>query len=190
MLVLPQALVVPAGGQYIGVLPVAIQKPRVAHIRHVVRRRVEVDILIVVAVQKVGNIEGAGHREEAGEDVRMAQRDVHRVIPAKAAANADEVAVLILQPDQRKQLVEDVFLILDLPGYAPARWDVAVVPALRIERVDAVELDLSVVDLVPDRADHAAIFELIEARLRAGEDNGRRAAVSVDKEFHIPAKTL
>src|SRR6202000_2550384 len=100
----------------------------------------------------------------------MAQRNIHRVIPAKAAAKADEVAVLILQPDQRKQLVEDVFLILDLPGYAPARRHVAVVPALRIEGVDAIKLNLTVVDLVPDRADHPAIFELIEPRLRAGEN--------------------
>jgi len=73
---------------------------------------------------------------------------------------------------------------------APARLHVAVVPALGVERVHAVKLDLPIVDLVADRGDHAAVFKLVEARLRTGKDNDGDATVSEGQQLHVPAQKL
>src|ERR1700761_915098 len=120
----------------------------------------------------------------------MTECDVYRMVATETAPEGDQVAVAILEPHQPEHLVENVLLILNLTRDAPTRWHVAVVPTFRIERVDTVELDLTVVDLVADRVHHATVLELIEARLRAGKYDDGYAAVPKDKQLHVPAETF
>src|SRR5208282_1518939 len=96
--------------------------------------------------------------------------------------------VVILLADQRDDFVDEVVLVLDMAGDAPARWDVAVIPALHVDRVDAEELQVAAVDLAGDSADHVAVFKLVEASSRGGEDENRHAFVAEDEEFHVAAE--
>src|SRR5580692_5463420 len=101
VLILPEALIVPAGAENVRVAPVAIEEPGIAEIGQVMRRQIEVAVLVVVAVEEVGDVEGAGHAEQAGEYIGMAQRNVGGMVAAEAAAERDEMAVAILEANQR-----------------------------------------------------------------------------------------
>ena len=71
--VIVPALVVNAGGEDVGVTPVAVEIPGVADVGEVVHGDVEVAVVVVVAGEKVGGVEGSAHGEHGGEDVGMAE---------------------------------------------------------------------------------------------------------------------
>src|ERR1700683_1120968 len=71
---------------------------------------------------------------------------------------------------------------------APAGRNSAVVPAFRVDGVEAVELDFAAVDLVSDGADQAAVFKFVKAALGSGEYDERDPVVAVDEEFHFAAE--
>jgi len=115
----------------------------------------------------------------------VAEGDVHGVVAAEAGADGAEARVLIHLADEGHDLIHDVVAVLDLAGDAPAGQDVAVVPAFAIDRIDAEELEMAVLELVVEGADHLAIFELVEAAAGGWEDDGGIACVSEDEQFHI-----
>ena len=147
LLVVAEALIVPAGGEDVCIALVAVEVPCVAEVGQVVRGQVEIDIFVVVAVEKACHVEGAGHRKQSGEHVGVAEGDVGGVESAEAAAQGDHVRIPVLLPDERKNLMQQVVFVLDVAGDAPARRDVVVVPAFHVDGIDAEELDLAGVDL-------------------------------------------
>src|SRR5579863_1308974 len=130
ILVLPQALVVPSRGKNVGIPPVAFEVPGIGEIGQVVGRLVEVAVLVVVAAEKTREIERSRHGEEAGKKVGPTEGDVGRVIASKAAAERNQMRIAVLEPHQRQYLVHEIVFVLHMAGDAPARWYVAVVPAL------------------------------------------------------------
>ncbi len=188
ILILSEALVVPTCAEDVGVAPVVVEEPWVAQVRQVVRGQIEVAILVVVAVEKIRDVECARHGEQTGEDIWMAESDVGGVVAAEAAAQRNKMRVVILLTDERHDFVDEVVLVLHVAGDAPARRDVAVVPALHVDRVDAEELQVAAVDLAGDGADHVAIFELVEAAAGGGKDENRHARVAEDEQFHVAAE--
>ena len=61
------------------------------------------------------------------------KRDVGGVISAEAAAERNEVRVPVLLADQGHDLVNEVVLVLHVARDAPARRNIAVVPALHVD---------------------------------------------------------
>src|SRR5205085_9617133 len=70
----------------------------------------------------------------------------------------------------------------------PAWCDILVVPALAVDAVDTVELEPAALDLVPQRAHHAAVFKLKESSLRCGKDDHRQASVAKDQQLHVASE--
>ena len=132
ILVLSQALVVPAGAQHVGVPPVTLEEPGVGQVGQVVSGQIEVAILVVVALQKLLEIEGPGHGQKPGKQVRTAQCDVDRMVAAEAAPQRHQVRIAVLEPHQRYHFADHVILKLHVPCDAPARRDGPVVPALHV----------------------------------------------------------
>lgn len=126
-------LVVNAGGEDVVVTAVTIEIPGVADVGEVVHGDVEVAVVVVVAAEKVGGVEGSAHGEHGGEDVGMPERSVQGVVAAEARADGAKAGVLILLTDERDDLVHDVLLVLNLAGDAPAGRHVAVVPAFAVD---------------------------------------------------------
>ena len=120
----------------------------------------------------------------------MAEGDVGGVKSAKAASQGHAVRIPVLLLDEGHDFVDEVVLVLDVAGDAPARRDVAVVPALVIHRVDAVELDLAVVDLVGDAAGQAAVFKFEKAPAGRGKNEDGHAGVAEDQQFHVAAQAM
>lgn len=122
------------------------------------------------------------------EDVGTAEGDVGGVVAAEAAADDGEVGELVVLADEGEDLLHDVLLVLDMACDAPAGADVAVVPALGVNGIDAEELEVSVLEFVLDGVDHAAVFELEEAPAGGGKNNRGDAGVAKGEEFHLAAE--
>ena len=179
------ALIVDAGGEDVFVAAVALEICRVVHVLKVVCGDVEVAVVIVVAGEEAGGVERPTHGEHPSKDFRVTQGEVERVIAAEAATDGRELAALILLVEERKNFLHEVLLVLHVAGDAPAWWNGTVVPALGVDRVDADQLKVAVLEFVVDGVDHAAIFELEEAAAGGGKDKCRRATVAEDEQLHV-----
>src|SRR5258708_4344832 len=146
---------------------------------------VEVTVVVVVAGEEAGGVEGATHGEHRGEDVGVAQGDVECVIAAEAGAEGGELRGLILMTDEGKDFLHQVLLVLHVAGDGPTWGDGAVVPALGVHRVDTEELQAAVFELVVDDVDHAAVFKLVEAAAGAGKDEYGKSCVTENEELHV-----
>src|SRR3981081_1352561 len=159
--------------------------PRVAGVRQIVQGDVEIAVVVVVAGEEAGGVEGAAHGEHRGKDVRVAEGDVQCVKAAEAAADGGKLRGLVLIQDEGQDLLHQVPLVLHVTRDAPAGRDGEVVPAFGVNRVNAEELQAAVFELVADYVDHAAVFKLEEAAAGAWEHEDGKACVSEDEEFHV-----
>ena len=140
LLILAQALVVPTGGEHILVAPKTIEKPWIREAGQIVRGQMEVAIVVVIAVEKTGEVKCARQRDKSSKDLRVAQGDIDRVIAAETASKREKARVRVLLADEWDDFVHNVFLILDVARDALARRRFAVVPAFVVDGVDAEEL--------------------------------------------------
>jgi len=167
-----------AGGEDVGVVLVLVEEPGVGEVGQIVGGDVVVAVVVVVAVEEAGWIEGSAEGEDGVEDVGVAEGDVGGVIAAEAAADGGEVGEIVGFADEGEDLLHDVLLVLDVAGNAPAGADVAVVPALGVDGIEAEELECSAVELVLDGVDHATVFELEEAAAGGRKDDRGDAGVA------------
>ena len=63
-----------------------IELPWVGHVRQIFVRAVEINIVIVVTVEKVGDLEGAAQADEMTDGVGVFESDIGGVIRAKTCA--------------------------------------------------------------------------------------------------------
>ena len=182
------ALVVDTGGKKVGVAPIAVEIPGIADVGQVVHGDIEVAVVVVVAGEEAGGVEGAAHREHRSEDVGVAEGDVEGVIATEAGANGGKLNGLVLLANQRQNLLHQVLLVLHVTGDAPARRDVAVVPAFGVDRVDAEQLQAPLFEFVMNDVDHAAILKLEEAAAGGGKDERRNSRMAEDEQFHVAPK--
>src|SRR5690242_10286563 len=68
--------------------------------------------------------------------------------------------------------------------------NVAVVPALRICAVDAEYMEMSSLNLLPDRVNHSGVLILVELALRRRKYKNRHSSVAIRQELHIVANTM
>ncbi len=188
LLILREALVVPSSGQHVRIGAKAIEEPRIFEPGQVVRGQMEVAILVVVAVEKGGEVESAGHGEKSAEKAGMAQGDVHRVVAAEAAAKRQQARVAIFLADEGHHFVENIGLVVHVAGDAAARRDLAVVPALAIDGVDAKELKLAGVDPVGETRRPCRGLQTRKSGRRRWENQDRHAGMAKDEQLHGAAE--
>jgi hypothetical protein len=126
------ALVVHAGREDVLVVPVAVEIPGIAGVRQIVHGDVEVAVVVVVAGEEAGGVEGAAHGEHGRKNVGVAEGDVECVIAAEAGADGGKLRGLILLTDEGEDFLHEVLLVLHVTGDAPSRRNGAVVPALGV----------------------------------------------------------
>src|SRR5579859_6346595 len=93
VLVLRETLIVPPGGENVMIPLIAIEVPAIGETRQVMRGQVEVDVLVVVAAEEAGEVEGAAHGEESGDAIGVTQRNVDGMEAAKAASQGGEAQI-------------------------------------------------------------------------------------------------
>src|SRR5208337_2251323 len=154
-------------------LPDLAQELLVAQVRHIVRRVVEIDIVIIVAVKEALDVERSAHGNARRNQIRMAQGKIQRVIAAKTASGNGNLRSLVLPLQVRQKLVGDVTLVLHMPRDACSRRHALVVPALAVDAVHAEQLKRSRFQFPGQRADHSRVF-ILEKTPHGGRKNEDR----------------
>src|SRR5689334_8500723 len=77
-----------------------------------------------------------------------------------------------------------------MPHHAIVRMDTAVVPAFYVKAVNAEDLELRRIDLLPNGVDHAGVFVFEEAAPRSGEDQDGLSSMAISQQLHVPAKSV
>jgi hypothetical protein len=188
VLVVGPADIFVSGDEDVSVMAVLIEVPKIGEIGEVVGRKVEVAVVVEVAVEEAGWIAGSAERKDGVEDIWVTEADVDCVIAAEAAPYGSEVGYLGVFANEGEDLLQDVLLVLEVASDARTRTDVAVVPALAVDGVDAEDLEISMSELVMNGVDHTAVLELEEAAAGGGKDECWEAGVTEDEQFHLPTE--
>src|ERR1035441_7708749 len=107
-------------------LPVPAQKPVIAHVRQIVGRVVEVDIIVVIAVEETPNIERSAHGYASRNQVGMPQGKIQRLIAAKTAPRHRDLRGPVFPFQMPHELVQHVALVLHMPPDSRSRMHVLV----------------------------------------------------------------
>src|ERR1035438_9773345 len=171
-------------------LPVPAQEPVVRHVRQKVRRTIEITVIVVIPIQKLMNVERPAHAHAMGYYIRMLQRKIHRMIPAKTASCHGQPRCLILPADKWQQFMQNVALILQVPQHAHPRMHTLVVPALAIHAVRTKYLQFAAIDLSRQHANHSPIFILEKPSLRSRNHEQRRSRMPKNQRLYVPVQFL
>ena len=63
-----------------------IEFPRIGHVRQVVVGAVEINVVVVIAVEEIADVERAAQADEMADRIGMTKGDIGRVIRAQARA--------------------------------------------------------------------------------------------------------
>jgi hypothetical protein len=154
----------------------AVEEPLIVEAGQEVRRTEQVRVVVVVAVEKPRQVEGAAHRDAGREHVGMPQRHRERVVRAEAAASGAECLVAGDVLRERHHLVEEAAFPLQVPHEPFARRPLRV-EALTVDGLHAEQAELAGVEFARERPDHAAVFVFEERSHRRREHEHRRAGV-------------
>src|SRR5580700_4320012 len=136
-------------------LPDAAQEPVVAHIRKVIRRIVEVDVVVVVTVEEAFDLKTSAHRDAGGNQIGMAHGKIECVITAEAASGNGNLRGPVFPFQIGQELIDDVALVLHVTPDASSGMRALVVPALAVDAFDAEDLYFARFELPGERTDHA-----------------------------------
>src|SRR5579864_3572626 len=115
------------------------------------------------------------------EQDRVFEGEVSGMIGAQAAAGCNESAVRGLLSDQGQHLLQYVLLVLQMPGDPCRRWNIPGIKTLPVDAVQAIDLQVTCFDLMPEGFDHEPVFIIIEMGGTGWEKQYRLSGMSEDQ---------
>jgi len=171
-------------------LPVARQKPVVILIGQIIRRTIEVAIVVIIPIQKLMDIERPAHAHAMRDYIRMLQRKIHRMVSPKAAARHGQPRRLILPAYKRHHLMQNVALVLQMPQHPHLGMHALVVPTLGINSIGAKYLQFAALDFRRQHANHPAVF-IFEKLSHGGRKHQQRSTrIPKNQSIHVPVQFL
>src|SRR5437870_3252523 len=137
-----------------GVIPFAgpendvhvIEFPWVGHIRQIFVGAIEINVVVVIAVEEIADFEGTAQADEMTNRVCMPESDVSGVIGAETrAANADAMSAAFA-PREIEYIAHDHIFISELDAHAIGRMNAFVVETVEVNGVGAINGDAVVID--------------------------------------------
>ena len=159
----------------------------VLRVRDIIRRAVEIHLLIVVPVEVLLDVERTAHTEEVRDLLRMPKRKIQGVVAAKAAARHPDFVHVTFRTDAGHELfvqhaVVERVVIDSLPGV-----QVLGIPTVHVNAVNTVQLDFPRLHKVPGRLHELEVLVLVVPAHRRGKQDKRIAPVAKDQVFDIAA---
>lgn len=177
--------------------PQRFEPPRAFQVGEKMRGGVVVDGVVVIAVEQVAEvfhakrqIVAAGEGGHLAEQVGVAEGDVDGVVRAQAAAVRDGAGMRVFRSHQREHFVQDVFLELDVAPDAFGRMAPEAIEGFVVDAVQAEQLQVSGLDLVPQAFHQPEVFVLVEAAVTGGEDQHFCAGMADHEQFHVAAQAF
>ena len=150
---------------------------------------VEVHVLVVVAAEEAFDVERAAQAEEVADPLRVAERDVRRVVGAEARAPHRHPVAVALPPGEVENVVDDHVFVAHLRAHAIGGMDALVVPTVQINGVRAIHGDPAGLHEPADGLHQPEFLVLVEAPVAGGKQDQRHAPpVAEDQHFKIAAQ--
>jgi hypothetical protein len=146
---------------------------------------IEVDIVVIVSVGEGADVENAAHGEAVSDELWVTECEVDGVVSAEAAAGDGDAGVAGLVAGSSDDLFEYESVIEALVDGAFGGRDTAIVPAVGVHAVGAVDPDLAVIEEPSCGVDETLIFCLVVGALGGREEYERVACVSEYKHLEI-----
>ena len=127
-----------------------IEFPWVIDVRHVVVGTVEINVVVVIAIEKRADLERAAERDEVTDCIGMAKRDIGGVIGAETRAANRHASHRTFPPRQIEDVVRNDTLVGVMRAHAIGGMNLLVVKAVEIDRVRAINRDLAAIDISSD----------------------------------------
>lgn len=147
---------------------------------------VEIDVVIVIAVDELVDVEGSAEAGEAGTEFGIAEGEVGGVVAAEAATGGEDLGGVVAPSDKGEDFVEEVVFVLAVAKDAVAGVDGFVVPGFGVDAIDTESLDDAGFVGSGGGTDHVALFVVEVAAHGGGEDEEGLASGSEDEHFHVP----
>ena len=143
---------------------VFVHEPTVVQIPKVVDRRILIDVAIMVISKEVADIVKSAQRDDAVEDIRMAQVKVQAVVAAHAAAGRNHRSLMVrLMLDVRHQFLDDVAVIAFVHVGAVVRTFPFAQPGFVVDAVRRIKLHQALVDEPLASFNHAEVRVFVVA---------------------------
>src|SRR3954452_5829406 len=166
-----------------------IEFPWVGHVREIFVRAIEINIVVVVAVEKIADFEGTAQTDKMTNQVGMFESNIGGVISAKTCAANPYPMRAGFTPRKVEYITHNDIFISDVGANAICRMNSLVVKAVEIDRVRTIDRNAIVVDEPCDRIDQPEIFVLMITAEGCGKDNqGQSAAITEDEHLELAAQ--
>ena len=163
-----------------------IEFPWVGHVRQIFVRAVEINIVVVVAVEKIADFEGTAQANEVTNHVGMFESDIAGVISAKTRAANSYPMRASFTPRKVEYIAHNDIFVSDVGANPVCRMNALVVKAVEIDRVRAIHRNAIVVYEPCDGVDQPEIFVLMITTEGRGKGNqGQPAAVAEDEHLEL-----
>jgi hypothetical protein len=154
---------------------------------------IEIDVLVAVPVEEVFEMFEANREvvapaeaDDFVEEEGVFEGEVGSVPGAEAASRGDDGGVGVLKLDKGEDFGQHIFLIFKVAEDAFGRVEVFGIEAFFIDAVEAVDLDLTGIDLPAEGIYDLPVFVVIEAGGAGREEKNGIAGMAKNEEFHVP----
>ena len=137
-----------------------VEFPGISHVRQILIRAVEINVLVVIAVKEIADVERPAQADEMADGIGKTKGDVGGVISAETRARDRDAMTAALAPREVENVVDDHTLESVMGPHAIGRVDSLVIKAIEIGRIRAINRDFSGIDKGSARPDQTEIFVL------------------------------
>ena len=164
----------------------------VVEVRQVRDRVVEVDVVVVIAVEPLSHVVAAAHRERAAQNVRVAEVGVGCEVRAQACARGERGLAVRLVAYERQHLVGDVAVVArEQLGLDPRRG-LLVHQAVAVDAIDGVGAKPPRLDVILDGVNQVEplVFEEVRGGGREHQERVARVAVGHNRHLHPQVRAV
>src|SRR6266496_3912678 len=114
------------------------------------KRTVEINVVVVIAIEKIADVERAAYADEIADQIRMAKGDVGGVIRAETRAANGHAMAATFTPREIEHIADDHIFISVVRFHSIGRMNFLVVETFQIDRVRAINGDFASIDIARD----------------------------------------
>ena len=163
--------------------------PRVGHVRQIFVRAVEINVVVVIAVEEIADLKGATQADKMTDGVGMPESDVGGVIRAQTCAADSDPVGAAFAPREIEYFTHDNVFVGDVSANAIGRVNRFVVKTVEINRIRAIDGHSVVIREPGDGIDQAKIFVLAVVAKRGWKNNQwETTAITEDQHLELAAQ--
>lgn len=152
----------------------------------IVRRRVEIDVVVEIPFSVIAQIVNPAHGNSAGENIRAAEKAVGGVQrPHGSAGSDDRNQPFAVVMNERNHLLHHVLVECLVPHPFVVGIHVAIQPAFAVHSIDGKDLAFAALDQRGEHVDHLEALQFQKIRRGGGKNEHRESVMAVHRDRHL-----